>query len=323
MKNISRRGFISGTASVVGAGVSLRILTACGDSPTSVQDSPTDSLVAPSSDQVVDEVPDQTTDQITDLPSDIQLVQRFPQVLVPGEVRLPISLAQQSGIITTDSDFKFPETLSAKIVDLSTDKVVIENISAKLHGAEISLPYYPFYAKIAAAGNYVLIVSGGPQDGAAFSVLERNQVLVPKTGDSLSSFDTPTFDNALGVDPICTRQPKPCPFHEVTLSAALKLGLPVAYLVGTPSHCSTGTCSPALDGLIEVATRVGNRVAFVHAEVYADKAATVIAPAVKALGLTFEPTLFIVDANSKVVQRLDAVFDSLEITEALKRAGVS
>ena len=319
MKNISRRGFISASASVVGAGVSLRILTACGDSSTSVQDSPTDSLVASSSDQVVGEV----ADQITDLPSDILLVQRFPQVLVPGEVRLPISLAQQSGIITTDSDFKFPESLSAKIVDLSTDKVIIENISAKLHGVKISLPYYPFYAEIAAAGNYVLIVSGGPQDGAAFSVLERNQVLVPKTGDSLPSFDTPTFADHRQVEPICTRQPKPCPFHEVTLSDALKLGVPVAYLVGTPSHCSTGTCSPALDGLIEVATRVGNRAAFVHAEVYADKAATVIAPAVKALGLTFEPTLFIVDATGEIIQRLDAVFDSLEITEALARAGVS
>ena len=319
MKNISRRGFISASASVVGAGVSLRILTACGDSSTSVQDSLTDSLVASSSDQVVDEV----ADQITDLPRDIQLVQRFPQVLVPGEVRLPISLAQQSGIITTDSDFKFPESLSAKIVDLSNDKVIIENISAKLHGAKISLPYYPFHAEIAAAGNYLLIVSGGPQDGAAFSVLERNQVLVPKMGDSLPSFDTPTFADHRQVEPICTRQPKPCPFHEVTLSDALKLGVPVAYLVGTPSHCSTGTCSPALDGLIEVATRVGNRVAFVHAEVYADKAATVIAPAVKALGLTFEPTLFIVDATGEIIQRLDAVFDSLEITEALARAGVS
>jgi len=310
---------MSGAASVVGAGISLRILTACGDSSTSVQDSSTDSLVAPGSDQVVDEV----TDQITNLPSDLQLVQRFPQVLVPGEVRLPISLAQQSGIITTDSDFKFPESLSAKIVDLSTDKVIIENISAKLHGVEISLPYYPFYAEIAAAGNYLLIVSGGPQDGAAFSVLERNQVLVPKTGDSLPSFDTPTFADHRQVEPICTRQPKPCPFHEVTLSDALKLGVPVAYLVGTPSHCSTGTCSPALDGLIKVATRVGNRAAFVHAEVYADRAATVIAPAVKALGLTFEPTLFIVDATSKIVKRLDAVFDALEITEALARAGVS
>ncbi len=315
MKNISRRGFISGSVSVVGVGVSLRILTACGDSSTSVQDLPVDSIAKP--------VVDAGAELSVDLPSDLQLVQRFPQVLVVGGVRLPISLARQSGIITTDIDFKFPETLSAKIVDLSTDKVIIENISAKLHGAEIALPYYPFYAEIAAAGNYLLIVSGGPQDGAAFSVLERNEVLVPKTGDFLPRFDTPTFKDAFGVDPICTRQPKPCPFHEVTLSDALKLGVPVAYLVGTPSHCSTGTCSPVLDGLIEVATRVGSRTAFVHAEVYADKAATVIAPAVKALSLTFEPALFIVDANSKIIERLDAVFDALEITEALARAGVN
>lgn len=315
MKNISRRRFISGSASVVGAGISLQMLTSCGDSATSGENSPTDSLAAPDSDQLAD--------QISELPSDLQLVQRFPQVLVPGNLRLPISLALSSGIISASSDFKFPQTLSAKVIDLSTDKVLIENISAKLHGAEISLPYYPFYAEITTAGNYSLIVAGGPYEGTAFSVLERGQVSVPGTGDSLPSFDTPTFADHRQVEPICTRQPKPCPFHEVTLSDALKLGVPVAYIVGTPAHCSTGTCSPALDGLIEVATRVGNRVAFVHAEIYADKAATVIAPAVKALGLTFEPTLFIVDANSKVVQRLDAVFDSPEISEALARAGVS
>jgi len=126
---------------------------------------------------------------------DVQLVQRFPQVLVPGEVRLPISLAQQSGIITTASDFKFPETLIAKIVDLSNDTVITENISAALHGAEISIPYYPFRTTIEKPGNYMLVVDGGPQDGAAFSVLERNQVLVPKIGDILPGFETPTFEN--------------------------------------------------------------------------------------------------------------------------------
>ncbi|CAB4813472.1 unannotated protein [freshwater metagenome] len=192
-----------------------------------------------------------------------------------------------------------------------------------MHGAEISLPYYPFYAEITTAGNYSLIVAGGPYEGTAFSVLERGQVSVPGTGDSLPSFDTPTFADHRQVEPICTRQPKPCPFHEVTLSDALKLGVPVAYIVGTPAHCSTGTCSPALDGLIEVAARVGDRAVFIHAEIYADEAATVIAPAIKALGLTFEPTLFIVDMSSKIVKRLDAVFDSLEISDALASVGIS
>ena len=315
MKNISRRRFISGSASVVGAGISLQMLTSCGDSATSGENSPTDSLAAPDSDQLAD--------QISELPSDLQLVQRFPQVLVPGNLRLPISLALSSGIISASSDFKFPQTLSAKVIDLSTDKVLIENISAKLHGAEISLPYYPFYAEITTAGNYSLIVAGGPYEGTAFSVLERGQVSVPGTGDSLPSFDTPTFADHRQVEPICTRQPKPCPFHEVTLSDALKLGVPVAYIVGTPAHCSTGTCSPALDGLIEVAARVGDRAVFIHAEIYADEAATVIAPAIKALGLTFEPTLFIVDMSSKIVKRLDAVFDSLEISDALASVGIS
>ena len=296
MLKISRRRFIYGSASAIGFGSAVTSLLACGSS------------VSPTSQGLSDGV---------------QLVQRFPQILVPGEVRLPISLAQQSGIITTDSDFKFPQTLTAKIADLSTDEVINEDISVDLHGVEIANPYYPFRTNIDKPGNYLLIVDGGSQDGAAFSVLERDQVLLPKVGDTLPRFDTPTFADARGVDPICTRLPKSCPFHELTLTEALQLKKPVAYLVGTPAHCSTGTCTPALNQLIGVARTLGDRVVFVHAEVYTDDTATVVAPAVKAFAMTFEPALFIVNANSKIVERLDAVFDTKEITEALARAGVA
>ena len=287
MLKISRRRFIYGSASALGFGSAVTSLLACGSS------------VSPTSQA---------------LPDGVQLVQRFPQVLVPGEVRLPISLAQQSGIITTDSDFKFPQTLTAKIVDLSNDTVITEDISVALHGTQIAIPYYPFRTTIEKPGNYMLVVDDGLQDGAAFSVLERDQVLVPKTGDTMPSFDTPTFDNTRGVNPICTHTPMPCP---------LQLKKPVAYLVGTPAHCSTGTCAPALEQLISVASTVGDRAAFVHAEVYSDDAATIVAPAVKAFAMTFEPALFIVDANSEIVERLDAVFDAQEITAALARAGVA
>ena len=315
MKNISRRRFISGSVSVVGAGISLQMLTSCGDSSTSGQNSSTDSLAAPDSDQLAD--------QISELPSDLQLVQRFPQVLVPGNLRLPISLALSSGIISASSDFKFPQTLSAKVIDLSTDKVIIENTSATLYGAEISLPYYPFQVTIESPGNYSLIVSGGPPEGTAFSVLERALVLVPGVGDQLPGFDTPTFGDHRQVEPICTRQPEPCPFHKLTLNEALQLGVPVAYLVGTPAHCSTGTCAPALSGLIDVASRIVGSAVFIHAEIYADEAATVIAPAVQALSLSFEPVLFITDKNGKIVKRLDAVFDASEFSDALASVGIS
>ena len=315
MKNLSRRGFISSSVTVLGAGISFGVLTSCGNSSTSNQDSQ------------------------SDFPDDLQLVQRFPQVLVRGNLRLPISLALSSGIIDSSSGFNFPKTLSAKVIDLSTDEVIIENVSATLHGnvsahshsdgsvhshdAETFLPYYPFRINISMSGNYALVVSGGPIEGAAFSVLEPDQVAVPGANDSLPGFDTPTFDDNQGVKPICTRIPEPCPFHAMTLTEALKLGVPVAYLVGTPAHCQTGTCSPALDGLIEVGSRIGDRAVFIHAEVYSDEAATVIAPAVKALELTFEPVLFIVDANGKIIERFDSVFDSSEIFDALASAGIS
>jgi len=301
VNQISRRRFIYGSVSTVGS--ALTLLNACGANDSAIKDSAQDS--------------DQQSTK------DLQLVQRFPQVLVPGSIRLPISLAFSSGIISSSSDFDFPKTLSAKVVDLSTDKVIIENSSAVLHGAEISLPYYPFQVTIESPGNYSLIVSGGPPEGTAFSVLERSLVLVPGVGDLLPGFDTPTFGDHRQVEPICTRQPEPCPFHKLTLNEALQLDVPVVYLVGTPAHCSTGTCAPALSGLIDVASRIVGRAVFVHAEVYADEAATVIAPAVQALNLSFEPVLFIADKNGKIVQRLDAVFDALEFSDALASFGIS
>ncbi len=301
MNQISRRRFIYGSIGTVGS--ALTLLNACGANDSAIKDSAQDS--------------DQQSTK------DLQLVQRFPQVLVPGNIRLPISLAFSSGIISSSSDFDFPKTLSAKVVDLSTDKVIIENTSAVLHGAEISLPYYPFQVTLESPGNYSLIVSGGPPEGTAFSVLERALVLVPGVGDLLPGFDTPTFGDHRQVEPICTRQPEPCPFHKLTLNEALQLGVPVAYLVGTPAHCSTGTCAPALSGLIDVASRIVGSAVFVHAEIYADEAATVIAPAVQALNLSFEPVLFIADKDGKVVQRLDAVFDALEFSDALASFGIS
>ena len=301
MNQISRRRFIYGSIGTVGS--ALTLLNACGANDSAIKDSAQDS--------------DQQSTK------DLQLVQRFPQVLVPGNIRLPISLAFSSGIISSSSDFDFPKTLLAKVVDLSTDKVIIENTSAVLHGAEISLPYYPFQVTLESPGNYSLIVSGGPPEGTAFSVLERALVLVPGVGDLLPGFDTPTFGDHRQVEPICTRQPEPCPFHKLTLNEALQLGVPVAYLVGTPAHCSTGTCAPALSGLIDVASRIVGSAVFIHAEIYADEAATVIAPAVQALSLSFEPVLFITDKNGQIVKRLDAVFDASEFSDALASVGVS
>ena len=254
----------------------------------------------------------------------LQVVKRFPQdVLVPGKIRLPISLADTTGILPSDSQVELPEILTCDIINPESGEVVAANVSAKRHQENLSTPYWPFVATIDAEGIYEMVVKEAPESPVSLQIRNRDDVFVPVIGDALPPFDTPTTDNARGVDPICTRSETFCPFHSVTLTDALQQNTPVVYLIGTPAYCSTGTCSPGLEALITVAESVGDSAVFVHADVYADRTATETAPAVKAYSLSYEPVLYITNAQGTIVDRLDAVFDVNEIRDVLAANGIS
>ena len=242
------------------------------------------------------------------------IAQRFPQdVQEPGLQRLPISLATADGRLVSDG----PDSLNAEVTDVDANPLGL-SISTTRRDLE-SGPYYSFRVPIETPGIYYLVVEGGPEGGAAFQVMEPGSVAVPGPGDTMPPFDTPTVDDSRGVDTICTREPEPCPFHDVTLTEALAAGRPVAYYVGTPAFCSTGSCAPALEALIVAHERFGDTFTFVHAEVFSDADGTAIAPAVTAVGMTYEPALFITDATGMVVERLDAVWDQTELNERLSQ----
>ena len=293
---ISRRTFITGSLGVIGATSTVglsSVLAGCSGGSTAT-----------------------TTDSVLGL-ADLQLVQRFPQVLVPGNVRLPFSLANQAGLLTTESGVDLPQTLTAKLVNADTQEVVAESLAADRHDTGLTIPYWPFRVDIDKPGIYTLIVDGGPAEGAAIQVLNATEVLIPLVGSQLPGFDTPTFEDHRGVEPVCTRTPEPCEFHNITLNEALALKKPIAYLVGTPAHCSTGTCSPALEALVTVKNSIGDAITFLHAEIYTDDKATTVTPAVVALKMEYEPAIYITDASGKIVDRFDAIFDADEINAAI------
>ena len=293
---ISRRTFITGSLGVVGATSTVglsSLLAGCSGNSTA------------------------TTSESVAALGDLQLVQRFPQVLVPGNVRLPISLANTQGLLTTESGVDLPSTLTAKLNNADTQEVVAESLSADRHDTGLTIPYWPFRVDIDKPGIYTLIVDGGPEEGAAIQVLNATEVLIPLVGSQLPGFDTPTFDDHRGVEPVCTRTPEPCLFHNITLNEALALKKPIAYLVGTPAHCSTGTCSPALEALITVKNSIGDAMTFLHTEIYTDDKATTVAPSVIALKMEYEPAIYITDASGIIIERFDAVFDAIEINAAI------
>ena len=254
----------------------------------------------------------------------VNLVKRFPgDVLVPGRLRLPFSLTGSDGVLTAGTGIEIPDSLSFTITDIDGNGIGLEDpVIVSSHVTDVPQPYWPLEVTIDKVGIYVVSVVGSDQPGASIQLLDRSEVAIPLVGDPLPPVDTPTTSDARGVDPICTREPA-CPLHEVGLRDALTMGKPVAYLLGTPAYCQTGTCSPALDAILDVRDKVGDAVTFIHAEIYTDRTATTTTKAVTDYNMTFEPALFITDERGIVVDRLDAIFDADEVRAVFARNGIS
>jgi hypothetical protein len=242
------------------------------------------------------------------------LARRFTDdVLVPGEVRLPVSLVRNGEV-----QLSGPDSLRGRIVDnAGTDVATVE--AGRRDIDPQAPPYWSFRAQIAQPGIYVLRVDGDNGDGAAFEVFATEAVVMPHLGSTLPSLETPTVDDHRGVEPYCSLTPEPCALHEVTLAEAFTFGTPVAFLVGTPAHCQTGTCAPGLEFLVNTHRRVGSAVAMVHADVFADNAGTQVAPTVTALGLSYEPVLYLCSPDGVVVDQLDGVWNQTEVDECIDR----
>lgn len=189
------------------------------------------------------------------------------------------------------------------------------------------LRYYPLRAELPTVGIYDLEVDFGQAGIARLPVqaFDPADISVVMTGQPMPALATPTSTSSRGVRPVCTRSPEPCPFHEVSLDDALKEGRALAVLIATPALCSTAYCGPVLETLITEAVNVPD-VTPIHLEVYANAddvggnyadPSIELAPSIGDLGLEFEPSLFLVDRDGVVVDRIDNLFDQTELQAAL------
>lgn len=239
--------------------------------------------------------------------------------------RFPFGLGDANGVVTSGG----PDQLTFRITD-EAGTVVVPEVTAVRHAEGLPRPYWPLSLSLPTAGNYIAEATvNGSRATAAFSVAEPAKVQIPKPGDRMVPVDTPTVTDAKGVTPICTRSPA-CPLHDVTLTAALAEGKPVALLIGTPAYCRTGICGPVLDLLLPQRDAFPG-VHFLHAEVYMDPehrqtagSTTAqgtdlgdVTPAVKAYDLPFEPVLYLAKAGGVIATRLDTIYDTAELKAAL------
>jgi hypothetical protein len=156
--------------------------------------------------------------------------------------------------------------------------------------------------------------------GGAAEVVVRRATGVPDVGDRAPRVHTPTLASVGGdAERIDTRVP-PSDLHDDDLFDVLG-SRPVALLFATPALCRSRVCGPVADVALQLESAYGDRVAFIHNEVYVDNDPSKgLRPQLRAYGLTTEPWLFAIDADGRVAARLEGAFGVDEFREAVEAA---
>ena len=174
------------------------------------------------------------------------------------------------------------------------------------------------------AGIWTVLVEaqGAKLIGSAnIQVKDKTKASTRIAGETAIPSLTPTEADHAGVEPICTRSPQ-CDMHKITLKQAVESGKPTLFFVGTPRFCSSRTCGPNIEELIQVQSAVGDKANFIHAEVYKDdRPETVetqqVAPVFAEWGLPSDPWLFLIDSKGVIAKRFEGPFSAAAVTKAL------
>jgi hypothetical protein len=144
---------------------------------------------------------------------------------------------------------------------------------------------------------------------------------VPDVGEPAPRVETDTVASARGdLESIDTRQPPLPELHRESLAEVLG-SKPVAVLFATPQLCQSRVCGPVVDEALQLKTRYGDRMAFIHQEVYVDNDPNkgVRAP-MRRFNLPTEPWLFVIGRDGNVTARLEGSFGLRAFEQALKTA---
>ncbi len=95
---------------------------------------------------------------------------------------------------------------------------------------------------------------------------------------------------------------------------------PVVLLFATPQLCQSRICGPVVDVAEQVKREFGDRVAFIHQEVYNDNEINKgVRPQMRAYRLPSEPWLFVIDRSGKVSTVIEGAFSVGELQDAVGR----
>ena len=238
-----------------------------------------------------------------------------PTVFTSGSPqRAPYVLISEQGWPLSE---EVPDAIELIVTEINSEETIFEG-KVHRHGEPGVIPYFPLIFDPPRSGEYK--VEGRGLDGHhQLIVTDPSDIQLIQIGQKMPSIQTPTMQNNLEINPICTKSSGPCSLHKKSLDESLSSSTPTALLVSTPRFCQTDVCGPALDILIKHSELLDGKLSIIHAEVFKEpeKQNFSVAPVVGAFGLTFEPSLIVANSEGVITSILHFAMDTKEVSEAL------
>ncbi len=257
-----------------------------------------------------------TTDQIE--------VVAVPSEVVVGPNRFAIGLFDAEGTMIHDADVHFH---FVDLNDPATATPMGEADAERIQTADGLTTIYALERDFDVAGNWGVEVQARWAGGRTalkrigFAVLAESDSISP--GESVPVVDTLTLADVEGNLNLLTSAEAPNPaLHEQSLPEALANNRPTLLLIATPAYCQTRFCGPAYELVDGLQPRYGADLNFVYVELFPElpnpaETGWQVAPAATAFGLHTEPWLYLIDAEGRVVYRVEGVFTTPEIERQL------
>ncbi len=143
---------------------------------------------------------------------------------------------------------------------------------------------------------------------------------IPEVGRRPPDIATDTAASTNGNVSLLTTRIPPESMHSVSLNQVLGKR-PVALLFSTPQLCISKVCGPVTDIAVQLQHEFGNKIAFIHQEVYVDNDPSKgLRPQLKAFHLQTEPWLFTINKQGIITSRLEGSFGVNAVSQALQSA---
>src|SRR5215212_10890505 len=188
---------------------------------------------------------------------------------VAGKNRIAIGLVRNN---TPLNDPAVKVHLRFFNLDEANTQIKFES-DAAYYGQGLPAAFYVAYPTFDKAGNWGVEIQtqlpGQAEPSVSKQRLEvKAQSNVPIVGQPAIATKTLTVKDVPDVAQLSSGTQVDPAMYQVSLDQALTNGKPTALLFATPAFCKTATCGPSLDVIQGLQKQYGDKVNFIHSEVY-------------------------------------------------------